>query len=86
MSHPDRCKHYRLLAEKLLTDASQNHPSASKLYYAIGRTYQAEADQNTEQVDLLRVQRCQYYRAARCRRSHRCSSLQPARLFTAADG
>ncbi len=58
-------QHYRLFAEKLLTDASQSHPWASELYYAIGRAYQAEADQNTDQVDSLRAHALCYYRAAR---------------------
>jgi hypothetical protein len=58
-------QHYRLLAEKLLAEAAQGHPWASELYYAIGRTYQVEAEQNKEHVDTLRARALCYYRASR---------------------
>lgn len=58
-------QHYRAYAEKQLVEASQLHPWASELYYVVGRTYQAEADQDTNRVDSLRANALTFYRAAR---------------------
>lgn len=57
-------QHYRLYALQSLIEASQNHPWASELFYAIGRTYQAQADLGGQHADSLRWRATTFYRAA----------------------
>ena len=65
MSPLTAVQHYRVYAELQLVEATQGHPWASELLYAVGRTYQSEADANAKQVDSLRMRALAYYRAAR---------------------
>jgi tetratricopeptide (TPR) repeat protein len=58
-------QHYQQYATLELASAAQGHPWASELFYAIGRTYQAEADIDTIRVDSLRANALTFYRAAR---------------------
>ncbi len=65
MSPLTAAQHYRLYAELQLVEATQGHPWASELLYAVGRTYQSEADADRSQVDAMRMKALAYYRAAR---------------------
>lgn len=65
MSPLTAAQHYRVYAELQLVEATQGHPWASELLYAVGRTYQSEADVDPRQVDALRMKALAYYRAAR---------------------
>ncbi len=65
MSPLTAAQHYRVYAEMQLLEASQGHPWASELLYAIGRTYQAEADATPVHVDALRMRSIAFYRASR---------------------
>ncbi len=58
-------QHYYQFAASELTRAAQGHPWASELYYALGRTYQAEADSDRARVDSLRLTALTFYRASR---------------------
>ncbi len=58
-------QHYYQFATSELTRAAQGHPWASELYYALGRTYQAEADSDRARVDSLRLTALTFYRASR---------------------
>jgi tetratricopeptide (TPR) repeat protein len=56
---------YYQYAESLLLEGSQQHPWYSDVFYTLGRTYQAEADNNVgDACEHLRVQAMVYYRAA----------------------
>ena len=65
MSPLTAAQHYRVYAEMQLIEATQGHPWASELLYAVGRTYQAEADATPAQVDVLRMRAIAFYRASR---------------------
>jgi len=65
MSPLTAATHYRVYAEMQLLEATEGHPWASELLYAVGRTYQAEADASPTQVDVLRMRAIAFYRAAR---------------------
>lgn len=57
--------HYRLYALQSLLESSQGHPWASEALYAIGRTYQAQADNNdSESPRMLRERAAVFYRAS----------------------
>lgn len=59
-------QHYRQYAENKLVEASQGHPWASEIAYALGRTYQAQADAAEDGArDLLRWRAVTLYRGAR---------------------
>ena len=62
-------EHYRLYALQSLLEAAQGHPWASEVYYLIGRTFHAQADNNDGVPELLRQRATIYYQAA--------SSIQP---------
>lgn len=57
-------QHYRLYAQQCLAEAAQNHPWSSDIFYAIGRSYQAEADSNVSDAQPLRWRAITFYRAA----------------------
>ncbi len=57
-------QHYRQYAEQLLVSASQGHPWASEIFYALGRTYQAQADANHNGSETMRWKAITFYRAA----------------------
>lgn len=57
-------QHYRLYAQASLEVATQNHPWASEILYAIGRTYQAQADAGDGKRELHRLRAITFYRAA----------------------
>ncbi len=57
-------QHYRQHAQQSLIDACQNHPWGSEVYYMLGRTYQAQAEQGAPQADSLRWRAVTFYRAA----------------------
>ncbi len=65
MSPLAAAQHYRQFAESQLTEAAQGHPWASELLYTVGRTYQAEADAASNNIDVLRMKALAYYRASR---------------------
>ncbi len=57
-------QHYRLYAEQSLYEAAQGHPWASEVIYAIGRSYQAEADNSGNQADSRRLRAVSHFRVA----------------------
>lgn len=57
-------QHYRQYAQQSLIDACQNHPWGSEVYYMLGRTYQAQAEQGLPQADSLRWRAVSFYQAA----------------------
>ena len=65
MSPLAAAQHYRQFAESQLTEAAQGHPWASELLYTVGRTYQAEADAASNNIDVLRMKALAYYHASR---------------------
>ncbi len=59
-------QHYRQFAETKLLEAAQGHPWAAEVVYALGRTYQAQADVVDDGSDQpLRWKAVTLYRAAR---------------------
>lgn len=57
-------QHYRLYAQACIEVATQNHPLASDVLYAMGRTYQAQAEYGEGREDVLRWRAVTLYRAA----------------------
>lgn len=57
-------EHYRLYALQSLLEAAQGHPWASEVYYLIGRTFHAQADNSDGNPQLLRERAAVYYQAA----------------------
>jgi len=58
-------QHYRQFAEKKLIEASLGHPWASEIAYALGRTYQSQADATEDGLNQqLRWKAATFYRAA----------------------
>jgi len=59
-------QHYRQYAEFKMTEAAQGHPWAAEVIYALGRTYQAQADAATDETQhSLRWRAVTLYRGAR---------------------
>jgi hypothetical protein len=59
-------QHYRQYAELKMTDAAQGHPWAAEVIYALGRTYQAQADAAEDETQhTLRWKAVTLYRGAR---------------------
>ncbi|MCA9126390.1 MAG: tetratricopeptide repeat protein [Planctomycetales bacterium] len=57
--------YYRNYAQQQLNEAALGHPWASELYYALGRTYQAQADNSSGlEADKLRQRALIYFEAA----------------------
>jgi tetratricopeptide (TPR) repeat protein len=46
-------QHYRLFAQNQLREASLGHPWASEIFFALGRTYQAQADSEVSDAKEL---------------------------------
>ncbi len=62
---PGTCgQHYRAYAKEQLIEASQGHPYAAELLYALGKTYDKEADKSTDNAFMLRNQAVVCYQAA----------------------
>ncbi len=60
-------QHYRLYAQKKMSEAAQGHPWAGEVFYTIGRVFQAEADSTTDNdnsAEALRWKAVTYYQAA----------------------
>lgn len=57
-------QHYRQFAQQSLVDACQSHPWGSEVYYMLGRTYQAQAEQGAPHADSLRWKAVTFYQAA----------------------
>lgn len=57
-------EHYRLYALQSLLEAAQGHPWSSEVYYLIGRTFHAQADNRDGVPELLREKAAVYYQAA----------------------
>lgn len=58
-------EHYRTYSQYQLTQAAQGHPWFSDIFFKLGRTFQAEADQSSGMAsEYLRSQAIVYYRAA----------------------
>jgi tetratricopeptide (TPR) repeat protein len=57
-------QHYRQFAQQSLVEACQSHPWGSEVYYMLGRTYQAQAEQGSPQADSLRWKAVTFYQAA----------------------
>lgn len=57
-------QHYRQFAEQQLIQASQGHPWASDVFYSMGRTFQAQAENADTGSDALRWKAVTFYRAA----------------------
>ncbi len=57
-------QHYRAYAEQCLVEASQGHPWFSELYYCLGRSIQAQAENSQPQSEALLQQSLSYFRAA----------------------
>ncbi len=59
-------QHYRHYAEDRLIEAAQGHPWASDVIYALGRTFQSQADSTPDGTELpLRWRAITLYRSAR---------------------
>jgi len=59
-------QHYRLYAENKLIEAAEGHPWAAEIAYALGRTYQAQADVSEDgSQQMLRWRAVTLYRGAR---------------------
>jgi hypothetical protein len=59
-------QHYRQYAEFKMTEAAQGHPWAAEVIYALGRTYQAQADAVADETQHnLRWKAVTLYRGAR---------------------
>jgi tetratricopeptide (TPR) repeat protein len=59
-------QHYRQYAEFKMTEAAQGHPWAAEVIYALGRTYQAQADAVSDETQHnLRWKAVTLYRGAR---------------------
>lgn len=57
-------QHYRQYALEKLVEATQGHPWASDIMYAIGRTYQAESELAETSTDGAKWRAVTFYRAA----------------------
>lgn len=57
-------QHYRQFAQQKLLEASNYHPWAGDLFYAIGRTHQAQADNGEPDAETNRITAVTYYRSA----------------------
>lgn len=64
MARTTAAQRYRVYAKVCLLEAAQNHPWSSEVYYALGRSYQAQADAADGDPRALYWRAIVYYRAA----------------------